>query len=156
MRNLKETITDFPPSTELHHFGYMGFKEYRMVEMKNLTGDDNYHNFQLIVFNHYMVALEHYRDEQVENRNNWLGFPIIRKKDLRRFSNYYKIRDFEVLNQPKKDNKNWIVEFKAYAFNLQIDGKKSLSFRFSNLEEAKMFRDYFDGLKDKIEFEASF
>ena len=83
-------------------------------------------------------------------------FPIIRKKDLRRFSNYYKIRDFEVLNQPKKENKNWIVEFKAYAFNLQIDGKKSLSFRFSNLEEAKMFRDYFDGLKDKIEFEASF
>ena len=155
MKNLKNTIIDFPHNTELHQFGYHGCKEYRMVEMKSLDGQDNYKNYQLIVFNHYMVAVEHYTDEEVEDKNYWL-WAKIKKKSRRRFSMHYKIKEFDEISQPKqpKKNRNWIVEFKAFT-HFKVDGKKSLSFRFapSKFEEAKMFRNYFDALKEKIELE---
>ena len=153
MKNLKETITDFPHNTELHQFGFHGCKEYRMVEMMSLDGQDSYKNYQLIVFNHYMVAVEHYTDEEVEDKNYWL-WAKIKKKSKRRFSMHYKIKEFVDISPPKKENKSWIVEFKAFK-QFRVDGKKSLSFRFapSKLEEAKMFRNYFETLKAKIENE---
>ena len=58
MRNLKETIKDFPVEMELHQFG-KEFKEFQMVEMKNLQRKekhDNYKKFQLLVFRRYMIG----------------------------------------------------------------------------------------------------
>ena len=137
---MKKTIREFPRSTELHHFGYMGFKDFPMVEMKNLEAHEHYKRFQLIVFNHYMVTVEHYCDEHVGTS---IWFPVIIKKDQKRFSNYYKIKDFDVISSPKKVKHNWIIEFKAFNdFNLKVDEKKSLSFRFSKEAEANMFREY--------------
>ena len=67
---------------------------------------------------------------------------------------HYKIKEFVDISPPKKENKSWIVEFKAFK-QFRVDGKKSLSFRFapSKFEEAKMFRNYFETLKAKIENE---
>ena len=154
---MKNTIRDFPDNVELHHFGYNGVKEFRLVEMKSLDGQDSYKNYQLIVFNRYMVALELYTEEEVEDRP-YTFWPTIRRKSRRRFSRHYKITEFDDISPPtqKESNrsKNWIVEFKAFT-NLRIDGKKSLSFRFapSKEEEAQLFKKYFDGLKDKIDSE---
>ena len=121
-----------------------------MVEMKSLDGQDIYKNYQLIVFNHYIVAVEHYTDEEA------LCWLWAKKKSQRRFSMHYKIKEFDEISQPKqpKKSKSWIVEFKSFTHS-KVDGKKSLSFRFapSQFAEAKMFRNYFDALKEKIEYE---
>ena len=152
MKNLKETIIDFPLNTELHQYGFHGCKEYRLVEMKSWDAKD-YKNYQLWVFPHYMVAVEHYTEEVVQDTNYWL-WATIEKKAMRRFSMHYKIREFDEISQPKKIRNKWIVEFKAFT-HFKVDGKKSLSFRFSasKEQEAKMFRNYFDDLKEKIEYE---
>ena len=44
-----------------------------------------------------------------------------------------------------------MIQFKAFdAANLQVDKKKSLSFRFSKESEAKMFQTYFKDLFKKF------
>ena len=153
MKNLKETIIDFPPNTELHQFGYNGCKEYRMGGMKTLDGQDSYKKYQLWVFHHYMVAVEHYTEEVVKDEK-YIIWPTIEKKSMKRFSMHYKIKEFDEISQPKKTSNRYVVEFKAFT-NFKVDGKKSLSFRFaaSKFQEAKMFRNYFDDLKEKIEYE---
>ena len=153
---MKKTIQDFPHNTELHQFGYNGGKEFRLVEMKNMDGQDSYKNYQLIVFNHYIVALELFTDEEVED-TNYILWPRIKKTSKRRFSMYYKIKEFDEISPPKQKEsktKNWIVEFKAFT-QFKVDGKKSLSFKFapSKFEEAQMFLKYFEDLKEKIDNE---
>ena len=147
LKNLKRTVKNFPDNMELHEFGYMGAKTFELVEMKTL--DDDFKEFQLIVFSHYIVTVEHFWDEQlVDNKL----FPKIRKRRQMRYSNYLKLKDFDDISDPKKVSQKWIIEFKAFdAGNLQVDKKKSLSFRFSKEPEAKMFHTYFKDLLKKLE-----
>ena len=132
---------------ELHEFGYIDFKDIPEVEMKTLDVDD-FKKFQLIVFNNYIVTVEHYWDEQlVDNKL----FPTIRKRRQMRYSNYLKIKDFQDISDPKKERQKWMIEFKAFdAGNLQVDKKKSLCFRFSKESEAMMFQTYFKDLIKKF------
>ena len=153
---MRKTIIDFPHNTELHQFGYNGGKEFRLVEMKSLDGQDSYKNYQLIVFNHYIVALEYCKDGEGVEKNYWF-WAKNKKKSRRKFSMFYKIEEFDEIFPPKQKEsraKNWIVEFKAFT-QFKVDGKKSLSFRFapSKFEEAQMFIKYFEDLKEKIDKE---
>ena len=138
---------NFPQNMELHQFGYVGAKTCELVEMKTLDVDD-FKKFQLIVFNNYIVTVEHYWDEQlVDNKL----FPTIRKRRQMRYSNYLKLKHFDDISDPKKERQKWIIELKAYDANLQVDKKKSLSFRFSKEPEANMFCAYFKDLFNKLE-----
>ena len=143
---MKRTVKNFPDNMELHEFGYMGAKTFELVEMKTL--DDDFKEFQLIVFSQYIVTVEHFWDEQlVDNKL----FPTIRKRRQMRYSNYLKLKDFDDIPDPKKVSQKWIIELKAFDANLQVDKKKSLSFRFSKEPEAKIFQTYFKDLLKKLE-----
>ena len=148
LKILKSTIKNFPLNMELHEFGYIDFKDIPEVEMKTLDVDD-FKKFQLIVFSHYIVTVEHFWDEQLVDSKL---FPKIRKRRQMRYSNYLKLKDFDDISDPKKVSQKWIIELKAFdAGNLQVDKKKSLSFRFSKEPEAKMFHTYFKDLLKKLE-----
>ena len=103
----------------------------------------------MIVFSHYIVTVEHFWDEQLVDTR--LGFQTIRKRRQSRYDNYLKIKDFQDISDPKKVRQKWTIDFKAFdAGNLQVDKKKSLSFRFSKESEAKMFQNYFKDLIKKF------
>jgi len=145
---LKRTIRNFPRDMELHDFMDTGFKNIEQVEMKTLDVDD-FKEFQLIVFNHYMVTVEHFWDKQGGEGRSL--FQSIRKRRQKRYSNYLKVKDFVDISDPKKVRQKWMFELKAFdAGNLQVDKKKSLSFRFSKESEAKMFHTYFKDLLKKL------
>ena len=149
LKILKTTIKNFPLNMELHEFGYIDFKDIPEVEMKTLDVDD-FKEFQLIVFNHYMVTVEHFWDKRGGEGRSL--FQSIRKRRQKRYSNYLKIKDFVDISDPKKVRQKWMFELKAFdAGNLQVDKKKSLSFRFSKEPEAKMLHTYFKDLLKKLE-----
>ena len=148
MRNLKNTITDFPDK-ELHHFGFRVVNEFSEVEMARMeTGQaGTFKKYQLIVFHQYFLAVEHFKDKQIANG---CLRPTIKKTRVRRFSEDYKIADLHQITEPVKNAKT-----KFFLVEMKVGASKTLLFRFSREKEAKMFTDLFKNLKEKVNSKAS-
>ena len=148
MRNLKNTITDFPDK-EVHHFGFRVVNEFSEVEMARMetahTG--TFKKYQLIVFHQYFLTVEHFKDQQISDGCLW---PTIKKTRVRRFSQDYKIADLHQISNPLKNAKT-----KFFLVEMKVDARKTLVFRFSREKDAKMFTDLFKNLKEKVHSKAS-
>ena len=147
MRHLKETIKDFPPDMELHHYGPKVVKEFPMVRMRNGT-EEKFRRFQLLVFNSYLLALEHFKEKEVVYCCWW---PTYRKIRTSKFYRHYKIENFDDISENSKNKKSILVEARAY------HPSESLTFAFpiSKRNEAKHFRDLLSNLKEKNQSKAS-
>ena len=124
MANLKSDMKDVPVAN-LHSFGVLNF-EVDEVEMK-LVSEDAYRSFQLLCFDHYIVASEVNTEEHFEGLT-WTGNSKVSYKKIKRFFKFFKMKDFHEIRSAETKSQT-TLHLKSFD-GINMDNQKSITLRF--------------------------
>eukprot|EP00092_Neocalanus_flemingeri_P013360 GFUD01014404.1.p1 GENE.GFUD01014404.1~~GFUD01014404.1.p1 ORF type:complete len:1194 (+),score=272.25 GFUD01014404.1:67-3648(+) len=147
MANLKTDMKDVPV-TNLHSFGVLNF-EVDEVEMK-LVSEDKYRPFQLLCFDHFIVASELYNEEHFEGLT-LMGNLKVSYSKIKRFFKIFKMKDFHEIR--RADTKTHITLHLKSFDGIHMDNQKSITLKFPIKKEkqAMILYDQFEELRMKAD-----
>eukprot|EP00092_Neocalanus_flemingeri_P028121 GFUD01030541.1.p1 GENE.GFUD01030541.1~~GFUD01030541.1.p1 ORF type:complete len:1184 (-),score=262.71 GFUD01030541.1:2327-5611(-) len=127
MKELKEEIKDVPVQN-LHDYGVLSF-EIANIDMKKVSGK-SFSQFQLLLFENYLVALELTEEQTFQNQVHWLtGEAVVTKQNVKRFYQHFKIKDFSEVRKTTHEKEMSYIHLNHYN-GPSKDANLSLVLRF--------------------------
>eukprot|EP00092_Neocalanus_flemingeri_P026485 GFUD01028707.1.p1 GENE.GFUD01028707.1~~GFUD01028707.1.p1 ORF type:complete len:1203 (-),score=297.06 GFUD01028707.1:58-3408(-) len=112
LKELKEEVKDVPVQN-FHDFGVLSF-EIANIDMKKVSGK-SYGQYQLLLFENYLVALELTEEETFLNEVNWFtGTPLVTKMNVKRFYEHFKMKEFHEIRMPTHDKESSYIHLNHF------------------------------------------